>query len=171
MKKAIHYIFVTIFIILFFAVVLHNMRNNPNFWDASVTNCATIAIAVFVSYFLVQRQNNRRKQKDIILELILKLQVQISNPEAYHLAGQSSDQIMMRKRDFSNKINILDKHKSDFGIKNDIDFVVNRFQEYEDLISNHINDLQYLSNSSKELQRPLSLIENKLYDIALFLYK
>lgn len=171
MKKIIHYISVIIFIFLFFAIVLHNIRDNPAFWDASVTNCATIAIAVFVSYFLVQRQNNRRKQKDIILELILKLQVQVSNPEAYHLAGQSSDQIMMRKRDFSNKINILDKHKSDFDIKDDMDFVISRFQEYEDLISNHINDSQYLANSSKELQRPLILIENKLYDIALFLYK
>ena len=155
--------------ILFVWIVIYNICCNDGFWKASAVNCISIATAIIVSYYFVQRQTNLRKQKDILLELVLKFQAQITSNEACFLDGQSKEVIMMRKRDFSNKINIIKRYSSLFEEK-DVEFIVEKFREYDTLIGDHLEDMDYLSKSTNELRRPLDLIGNKLYDMALHLY-
>ena len=77
----------------------------------------------------------------------------------------------MRNRDISNKIGILNRVKKEFNIEADVDFIFEKFDEYKELIGNHINDPGYLQNSSLELKRPIMLISTKLFDIAFELYR
>lgn len=89
----------------------------------------------------------------------------------YDLSQMSPSSINMRNRDISNKIGILDSVKEEFSIAADVDFIYEKFDEYKELIGNHINDPGYLQNSSFELKRPIMLISTKLFEIAFGLYR
>lgn len=157
--------------IAFVVFAIYNIKNNDNFWNASAVNFITIFIAIIFSYFFVQRKSDLRKQKDILLNLISGLQLQISSEKAYNFAGQTGEEILMRKRDISNKIHILSEIQDTFSLQDDVNFVCEKFDEYEKLISDHITDLEYLVKSQNELRRPLDLINNKLVTISINLYK
>lgn len=151
-------------------LALYNFKTNAKFWEASAVNCLTLAIALFVSYHLVQRQNNRRKQKEILLDLIQKLQSQLSQENMYNLTDLSKEELTMRNRSVQNRIHILDGKKKEFGFAEEIAHVQEWFAEYSDLIGNHIEDRDYLENSKSELKRPLDLIDGKLTEMAMKLF-
>lgn len=150
-------------------IAIYNFQINSKFWEASAINCISIIVAVLVAYFFVQRQNNRRKQNELLLELLLQLRTQISDVTAYDFSKQTSSEINMRKRSISNKVDLILKHNSAFK-KEDTEFISDKFKEYEQLIGNHINDIDYLTKSREELFRPLNLMNDKLFSMALDLF-
>lgn len=165
------WILLAILVIALILFTLYNICHNDKFWDASAVNIITILIAVVISYFLVQKKSDKRKQKDILLDLMNKLELQISSEKAYNFAGQTTEEIMMRKRDISNKIHILSEVQDSFSLQDEIKFICDKFDEYDKLISDHIADLEYLKKSQNELRRPLDLISNKLVSMSINMYK
>lgn len=157
--------------ICFAVFVLYNIRYNEEFWSASAVNIITILIAVVISYFLVQRKSDRRKQKEILLDLINKLRLLIDSEETYDFTGQSREEIMMRNRDISNKVQILTNLQTVFGIEEDMKFIQEKTEEYLSLVGDHSMDLDYLIKSKKELQRPLMLISTKLVSMSIDLFQ
>lgn len=151
-------------------LIFYNINTNPTFWKTSASSCITIVIALVFSYWLVQRENDLRKQKEILASLIFDLRAQIDKDDMYDLSGKTTISINMRNRDISNKIGVLDKVKKDFNVEDEVDFISERFDEYKELIGNHIDDPEYLKNSSIELKRPIQLISTKLFEIAFILY-
>ncbi len=162
---------IAIICIALIAFAIYNAIVNEQFWNASAINIVTVFIGIVISFFLVQRKNDERKQKDILLDLILKLQLQVCDEKTYDLSGQTQAEITMRNRDISNKIQILKDTADIFSTQSDVDFVASKFEEYLEFIGNHINELDYLSRSQKDLKRPLDLINNKLFSMAISLYK
>lgn len=152
-------------------LILYNIKTNPSFGETSVSSCITIIIALVFSYWLVQRKNDLRKQKEILASLLFDLRTQFEKEDMYDLSQMSPSSINMRNRDISNKIGILDSVKEEFSIAADVDFIYEKFDEYKELIGNHINDPGYLQNSSFELKRPIMLISTKLFEIAFGLYR
>ena len=164
------YILLFLFICLIFVWVFYNIKNNTNFWQASAANVITIVIAVLISFYLVQKKTDRRKQKDILLDLILKLRLQLESEETFDFSGQEQAEITMRNRDIGNKIQILKRTADLFGTQDDVKFIEEHFEEYRQLIDDHFPDLEYLSKSKTELKRPLELICNQLIEMAIGLY-
>lgn len=159
-------------LLVFVVFVIYNIaKQQTKFFKASAVECVTIAIAVIVSYYLVQRQNNYQKQKDIIADMVLKLQLSFQQRELYDFAGQDKNLIMMRTRDLNNKIHILEKLERDFGISDEVSFIRRHFDEYNNFIGDHIEHMDYLIRSQNELRRPVELISQKLLTSALHLYK
>ena len=146
---------------------VYNIKTNDQFWEASAANCITIVIALLISYWLVQRKNDLRKQKELIANLILDLRSQLDKEDMYDLSNKSEKDINMRNRDISNKIEILDGIKGKFKIESGVDFISEKFDEYKEFIGNHIDDRDYLISSHSELKRPILLISNKLFEISL----
>ena len=164
--------FIGVCIILFFWFAIYNVsEQKAAFWKASAVDCITIAVAVAISYYLVQRQNNRQKQKDIVSDLILKMQVLFDQKVLYDFSNQEKEDITMRTRDLNNKIHILETVKDEFSISDKVDFIRKRFDEYNTFIGDHIGDMEYLLLSQRELKRPVELISQKLLETALCLYK
>lgn len=147
------------------------MKTNVSFWTASATNFITIGIAIFISYFLAQRKNDRRKQKDIICDFVFKLQFLVEQKEAYDAGNQTVEEILMRTRDLSNRIHILETVKDEYNISPEVEFVRDKFDEYNNFIGDNIDKADYLSQSQMTLKRPLDLISDKLVALALKLYK
>ena len=152
-------------------LILYNIKTNPSFWETSVSSCITIIIALVFSYWLVQRKNDLRKQKEILASLLFDLRTQFEKEDMYDLSQMSPSSINMRNRDISNKIGILDSVKEEFSIAADVDFIYEKFDEYKELIGNLIKDPGYLQNSSFELKRPIMIISTKLFEIAFGLYR
>lgn len=75
--------------------------------------------------------------------------------------------LLMQNREISTQISYLKQYAPKFGIKKEIEFVEKTFAEYEMIVSDHIDDVSYLSKSKKELTRPIKLISTKLYDVML----
>lgn len=170
-KNKLWWIPVSLLAICFAVFVLYNIRHNEEFWSASAVNIITILIAVVISYFLVQRKSDRRKQKEILLDLINKLRLLIDSEETYDFTGQSREEIMMRNRDISNKVQILTNLQTVFGIEEDMKFIQEKTEEYLSLVGDHSMDLDYLIKSKKELQRPLMLISTKLVSMSIDLFQ
>lgn len=88
----------------------------------------------------------------------------------YKLGDKSTQDINMRNRDITNMIDVLDGVKSRFRIETEVAFITEKFDEYKELIGKHIDDREYLEKSQDELKRPVLLMSNKLFEIALSLY-
>lgn len=162
---------IVVFLLLFTAFLIFNAVTNPKFWEASFVNCITIGIAIVISYYFVQKKNDRRKQKDIVLDLIQDIQILVGQKATYDFSGQKPQDITMRARELSNKIHILETIKDDFFISAEVEFVRSKFDEYNDLIGEHIDNLDYLLQSQKELKRPIELIDAKLIETSLRIYE
>lgn len=149
----------------------YNFSNNDSFFEASLVNIITIGIAVGVSYWLTQKQTDRRKQKDLVVSLVLKIQLQISEESMYCLGDKPKEEITLRNRNINNQLNILQTLAAKkFSIEKEIKFVMDSFSEYETFVGDHIDNPDYLAQSKKELQRPLGLMDSKLSEIAIKLY-
>ncbi len=163
-----------VFLVVLFAafcyMIIYNLRNNNDFLKTSAANCISISIAVGISFFLVQKKNDKRKQREIMLDLIYKLQTKITDERVVDLTGQDIEEIHMRNRDISNRIHTLQSLQAKFGIVEEVKFVAEKYDEYTTFIGNYISDLDYLAKSRKALERPISLIDSKLTDIAIKLF-
>ena len=70
-----------VFGILVFFVLLVMFLNilvlkNENFWDASVTSCLTLLVALVVSFYFTQKNLDERRQKESYLKLLEKTQIE-----------------------------------------------------------------------------------------------
>lgn len=171
-NRYIRWILTLICLLLFGIFVAYNIAEQKMcFFKASAVDCVTIGIAVVVSYYLVQKQTNHQKQRDIVSDIVLKMQLSFEQKELYDFSGQDRNTIMLRNRDLNNRIHILEELERDFGISNEVNFIRQHFDEYTSFIGDHIEDINYLIQSQNELRRPIELVSHKLLVTAIHLYK
>lgn len=159
--------------IFFIIIVAYNLLcNRVDFLKTSAISCLTLFVAVVVSYFLAQRQNDERKRKDVIEGILSRLQEDIRKKDAYIITDDfDKDDFNMKKRDINNRITLLEERLNQTDEeKINIQFLKKTFGEYQDLVGNHIDDIDYLTKSPKELKRPLLLLDGKIYEMILNLY-
>lgn len=172
MRKRWKYIVIIIIILIFLLfLIIHNILNNTNFFELSISSFLTLFTAFFISFYLVQKNTDQRHQKQIYCNLLMDTQKLVTNPDTYAFTTNTKSRtITAQKRSLSNYIKIINSLSKKFGLEEEAGFIMNKFNEYEDLIGNHITDIPYLCKSKEELQRPLDLINNKLYEMMLKLY-
>ena len=157
-------------LLIFFAI--YNFFTYEDFFKSSFATCISIGVVIYISYFLTQKQNDKRKQKEILLKILESIQQFTMDRSSYQIdTADAMNSINSRKRVVSNKILILINVAKRFGIEKETAFIKDRFHEYEDLIGNHFGDLDYIIKSQKELRRPLELIDSKLSELMLKLYE
>ena len=126
---------------------------------------------MFVTYYCTQRKNDERKKKEIMEEIIDKIQECILSDNACKkLNEMSQEEISMMQRRIRNKISFLAEKKDELGIKDEVELINNKFESYCDLIGNHIEQPEHLKESSKEIRNWLDLIDDNLDRIKLKLY-
>ena len=164
-------LFVTICVVA--AIVLlaaYNGYKNPDFWDASATTCISMLVATGLSFYIVQRQNDYRKQKDIFIQLLESLKHIVDDEKSYKFAGMGAKEILMQKRTMSNKIAFIKKYEAKFGISEEITFLERLFDEYATIIGDYIEDVNVLIGRENELKRPMLLMSQKIFEIMLKLF-
>lgn len=170
MSKKILYPIIIALVIIISVVTACNFLNNDNFWEANIYQCLSLFVVVGISFFVVQRQNDYRKQKDIYIKLFETLKDIVDDRNSYSLSGVSKEEILMRLRDIGNKVDIISNYGKRFNIETDIELIQKWYEEYKSVIDGHIVDLDTLSKLNNELKRPLNLISQKAFEIMLNLY-
>ena len=149
----------------------YNHFTNPDFWVLSAANCLTLLVAVIVSFFLVQRKADKNNQKDALVKLLYAIQSVVGDKATYVITTDTdSNTLTMRKRQLNNYVSLLNNHADAFGISKEAAFISEKVDEYSSIIGNHIDDLSFLSQSTKDLRRPLELIDTKVYETIFNLY-
>lgn len=170
MKKTTLYVIVGVIGLSVLLVALYNIKHNENFWDTSATTCISLIIAGGLSFYVVQRQTDRRKQKDIFMQLLGSLKDLTDDEKSYRLVDRSTEEILMQKRAMNNKIAFIKKYSQNFSIERDVLFLEEKHNEYVAVIDGHINDLETLGKLGADLKRPLSLMSQKIFEMMFNLY-
>lgn len=171
MKKHLKICGIVLILILLIVLIIYNIINNNDFFELPIGSLLTLFTAIFISFYLVQRNTDQRYQKQIYCNLLSDIQKLVLDPETY-IFNENTDSktITARKRTLSNYIVLIEEHSKKLGLELEVQFILEKFDEYAYLIGNHIDDIAYLCKSKDDLQRPLDLINNKLYEMMLKLY-
>ena len=74
-------------------------------------------------------------------------------------------------RKVTNCIEVLKSYGASFGFEADIEYIEKELTNYKVLVSEHINDFDYLSKSESQLRRHSENIDSKCDQIIVKLYK
>lgn len=154
-------------------IVGHNIvKNSPDFWNTSITSCLTVLVALVVSYYFAKKNQDERNLKDSYFKAMEKMQNLVNEEELYKIDNKKDlNFALMKKRELSNKVNILKKYSKKLNLENEIEFIDDKVQEYVDFLGNHAGDLNYLKQSEMDLKRPLELIDGKLQESMLKIFE
>lgn len=157
--------------VIIIAIINLVIIKNTDFWKISFSSFLSIVIALVISYYFSKVNQDERNQKELYLEIIRNLLIIVNDDHMYKIKDESDvTRFLMNKRYISNELTILERYSPKYGIENDILYLREKIQEYDDLVSNHQTDLQHLSKSEVDIKRPLELIDVKLQEIMLKLY-
>lgn len=163
-----------LFTLLLIAVVMlitYNVAYNHKFFQVNAANCLTLCIALGVTFFLSNSLTARRRQKEVFFDLLDKLQIVIKDENNYQISDDADPKrLTMELRKMSNMLNLIDHYAKDFGIQEEVSFIKEKFDEYEEILGNNIHNLEYLGKSEAKLLRPLSLIDDKLFEAKVRLF-
>ena len=143
---------------------------NEEFWSVSAFDCLSLLIVVGVSFFIVERQTDKRKQKELFISLLEALKVLTEDKKSYDLSNSSCEEVLMRMREIRLKLQLIKEYSKKFGIETDYEFLNEKFEEYQTVIDNHPSDIELLSKLHNELYRPLNLMSQRIFEIMIALY-
>lgn len=144
-----------LFIISCIGLGLYNLFENPDFFITPLSTIVSICIAVVVSYFFVQKKTDDRRKKEKIDKLVYKIQEMILKENFI----KSDDQNLIIQRSVANKIAYLETYV-DKELKEEIDKVKNKFEEFREFYCDHYKDAEYMKKSRKQLLSYVSLIDD-----------
>lgn len=168
MRKRV-YVLLSVITILVIAICIYNIAcSGSKFWEINVFNGLTLLWTIVFSFIITQASSRYQRRAEIIIKLLSRLNECIDESRTCNISVDADKNvILMRKREIANLISLLDRNADRFGIRKEVNFIKTKFKEYEQFISDHINDIEYLSKSSSELQRPIKLISTKIIDTML----
>ena len=149
---------------------LANVKCNDKFWSVTAFDCLSLLIVVGVSFFIVERQTDKRKQKELFISLLEALKVLVEDKASYNFEKISREEVLMRMREIRLKLGLIQKYSKKFRIEGDYDFLNEKFKEYETVIDNHPTDMKLLAQLHKELYRPLNLMSQRIFEIMIAMY-
>lgn len=165
---------ITISIIVLVLIVfgIYNGITNKEFWNMSLYNILTLLVAVVVAFYFTQKNNDIRKTKEKAENIFEKIQ-DIINQDKYYRIDEKTDEreLNMMKRTVNNKLKLLEKESSIINNDSEMKYLREKFDEYRAFIDDHINDKKYLEKSEIELKKILNLMDDKIDEIRLKLYK
>lgn len=169
MKKALLFVFFGIGIV---GLAYYNVKNNTDFFDAPIYTIINILVAVFFAYYLTQRKTDERKLKEKAECIIDKIQLAINDERSYKITSKNDvDFLKIKQRTVSNQIEVLSTLNDKLKFTEKIMYIRDRYVEYKELTGNHIEDIEHLTKSETDLLNKILLIDNKLDEMKIDLYK
>lgn len=134
------------------------------FFEIPIYHVLSLMVAVGVAYYLVQKKNDIRKQKEMIEKTINKIQLLLS--EVMDEKNWEQAVILNLNRQINNKINILSQYaKYEQG---EITYIKEQFREIKEYIGANIVNLEKLDWALIRVK--VNNIENKCDRIIMGLY-
>lgn len=132
----------------------------------------TVSVAIYFAFYLTQKNADIRIRKEIYAKRLQDIQTIADDKDTFIILDNADTRkLTMKKRMLSNCVEFLKKYSEDMGVKNHIDIIEKRADEYSNLIGNHIDDIGYLTKSELELRRPMEIISKEAVEAMMELYK
>ncbi|RHU86929.1 hypothetical protein DXC27_09620 [Ruminococcus sp. OM08-7] len=157
--KKISNILMLIFICGMLGLGAYNYQNNEAFFEASFTSLATISVAVFVSFFLVQLKTDKRRQNEKIDKLIYKIQGYLME-ESFLLGGEYARKNLILHRSIANKIGYLKMQKVDKEIVEKLNKIESNFKKIRTVYGENYVNQDKLQENYVKLQNYIMLIDD-----------
>ena len=177
MKKKTLYLIIEVVLLAAIVVVsIYNAIANCDFWKFSFPQALTLAVAILIAFSAAQFKIDERKQKEQAEKLVIKIQ-EIVNETSFYSFPNNGDvetltkQSRMACRKLNNCISILKEYSRKLNVKYEVEYISNQFKDYNDFISEHPSDLDYLNKSESTLKKYSENIDSKCDQIILNLYK
>ena len=149
-----------VFIIVLIALGIYNCKNNDKFFDASFTTLVTIAIAVIVSYFLVQKKTDKRRKNEKIDDLLYKIQCYV-NEDNFVLTGEDiSRKNLILHRTISNKIRCLKSLGLDKNSKKELEYIEKNFKDFRRVYGDNYSSREKMEEKYSELKNYVVRIDD-----------
>lgn len=177
MKKKLFYIIIEVVLLVAIVIVgIYNAFSNECFWAFSFSQVITLIIAILIAFAASQYRNDERKLKEQAEKIIVKIQnivseISFSSFPNFGDNDEIKKQNRLACRKLNNCISILKEYATKLNILAEVDYIDNQFKEYNDFISQHPDDLDYLSKSEIVLKKYSENIDTKCDHIILKLFK
>lgn len=157
-------------------VGIYNSYSNDDFFEASIAQILTLLISLCLVFWATQYKNDQRKTKEHAEKIIEKLQMFVTKDEFFSFDNngekeETKKMITTNNRKISNCVGILKKYSEKLNFQNEVTYIEEQVKEYKGLISEHIEDLDYLSKSESSFRKYSENIDSKCDAIILSLYQ
>ena len=127
---------------------------SDGFWKTSFDEIVGLLMLLFVSYYLVQQEGERRRKNDMIIKIIEQIQAKINQDD---FLCDKSNITLMNIRNIRNKMT----HIEEFIKDKDGESVAYIMQEIKELHETYSENLNEGNNISETLRRHISNIDAK----------
>ncbi len=148
-------------------MIINIIGQKDGFWGTSFLDIVEVLILLYVSYYLVQKENasNRKKEK---LDLVLvEIHKKILDSELISVGNKTEKLITRIKlRSISNLIKFV-KDNVNEKMQSKLEYVEEQNNNLMALCIDHIDDVEYIEKSQADFQRIITNISDKLVEIHL----
>lgn len=171
MKKVSKWLLPLTFIVAILIYTICFTEDKIEYFKVPFYHLLNISIAFLFAFFVTQRKNDERKQKDMHEKLINKIYNAIDNEKMYIINSEEDlKYITITRRGIRNRMDLLEKQTMRWIKKDDVAYLKNEFNDYWDILSEHISDIEYLKKSQDVLYKNIGNITYKLQEMLLNLY-
>ena len=144
-------------------LVVNAIKDITGFWNVNISQGIEVLILIFVSYYLVERQNEVDKKKAKINNVITKIQTRIMDPDLIRVDTDENKKITRIKlKSISNLLQIITDSLKD---TNEIELIVSDMDNLVSMIMDHIDDSDYIEKSGSQIIRLLTNVDTLLEKI------
>ena len=130
------------------------------FWKVNISNGIEIFILIFVSYYLVERQNEKDRKKEKIEGVIVKIQERILDPQLIRIDSDEHKKATRIK--LTSISNLLEIVKNDVKDMNNLELIISEMDTLSGLVMDNIDDEPYIQKSGAQIFRLVISIDTKL---------
>lgn len=194
MKNKIMHIIVNIagicvsLLLILWIILSYCLEMQAEFYQVSLVQWVPIFLgfemAYLFSYFLTKKQHTIEGKIKIYEDIIVKMQSKLKEDPAqlfsYNFAlsqtkgstklNHYSQQLLLYFRSLANTLSLLEKHKKDLKICDELNFIKDHLDEYKFQMTENIQDFQTLKEKRVYAKKEIDLIDFKLDEIRLKLY-
>ncbi len=155
-----------VIIIATISLLLAKNFEMPEFFKASFVDIITIILAVFITYYLTEKNNNIRRRNDCIEHILLEIEEMI-NDEIFFSTNKRA---LQHQSSCANRIKYI-KEAGFYDIQEEINFIAEKFDEIRDLYSNHSQNKNELQKVFIDFEKHRDYICDKCNKIRVEIYK
>lgn len=153
-------------------LLYYNLKNNQTFLITPIYHILNLIVAIYFAFYLVQKRNDERKLKDIVIDILDKIQLELNTEDA-HTFSECYDKnaALLKQRKINNKLTLLDQLKDKLSIIPEVGIINSNFNDYRNMFGDYMENIEMLKSHQKEFQRFINNIDQKCDEIKVKIFK
>lgn len=170
-KKVAVIVVLSLWILFVVILFIQNALNNDKFLEMNANNFLTLVVAVYFAFYLTQKKNEYRLRRTKLESLLYEYKNTIQDDRFFDICNNEDAKYLIQShRKLNNLITVMRSIKVDLDTEVFLAYIENKMDEHNNLISNHLSDIGYLTKSSTELMNYRDLADFKINELIVKMY-